>query len=247
MVPEGAHAGFDEERDALLAPAAPVYSDDDGPADGAGLPLCKSFMHLHLGVRADAMPPDLPPQWTVVNSWDVPIDAPGNVIVVSVPSLLDPSLAPEGHHVIHAYCAGNEPYSVWEPFEGVDTKKDAAYQALKEERAAPMWEAIKRRVPAIDEAVVVRQIGTPLTHARFLRRHKGNYGLAIAAGNAAELKFPEVATPLPGLYRCGDSTTSGIGVPAVASSGAQCANSLLSVFEQLDMNSRIRMPEGAAS
>ena len=84
MVPEGAHAGFDEERDALLAPAAPVYSDDDGPADGAGLTLCKSFMHLHLGVRADAMPPDLPPQWTVVNSWDVPIDSPGNVIVVSV-------------------------------------------------------------------------------------------------------------------------------------------------------------------
>ena len=41
------------------------------------------------------MPPDLPPQWTVVNSWDVPIDHPGNVIVVSVPSILDPSLAPE--------------------------------------------------------------------------------------------------------------------------------------------------------
>ena len=46
-------------------------------------------------------------------------DAPGNVIVVSVPSLLDPDLAPEGHHTIHAYTAGNEPYSAWEQFEGV--------------------------------------------------------------------------------------------------------------------------------
>ena len=27
-----------------------------------------------------------------------------------------------------------------------------------------------RRVPSINEGVVVRQIGTPLTHARFLRR-----------------------------------------------------------------------------
>jgi len=96
MVPEGAHAGFDEERDALLAPAAPVYSDDDGPADGEGLPLCKSFMHLHLGVRADAMPPDLPPQWTVVNSWDVPIDAPGNVIVASPPPLDSTLASPRG-------------------------------------------------------------------------------------------------------------------------------------------------------
>ena len=38
-------------------------------AGGGGVPLCKSFMHLHLGIRADAMPKDLPPQWTVVNSW----------------------------------------------------------------------------------------------------------------------------------------------------------------------------------
>ena len=48
-------------------------------------------------------------------------------------------------------------------------------------------------------------------------------------------------TPLPGLYRCGDSTTAGIGVPAVASSGAQCANALLSVFEQMEMNKLIKM------
>ena len=96
-----------------------------------------------------------------------------------------------------------------------------------------------RRVPAIHEGLVVRQIGTPLTHARFLRRHRGNYGLALAAGGSME--FPKVTTPLPGLYRCGDSTTAGIGVPAVASSGAQCANALLSVFEQMEMNKLIKM------
>ena len=99
------------------------------------------------------------------------------------------------------------------------------------------------RVPNIeDEGVaVVRQIGTPLTHARFLRRYRGNYGLAIPAGNSAGLVFPEVTSPLPGLYRCGDSTTAGIGVPAVASSGAQCANALMSVFEQWTMNDLIKM------
>ena len=161
-----------------------MYYDDVGAPGGTGAPLCKSFMHLHLGVKASALPADLPPQWTIVNSWDVPIDAPGNVIVVSVPSLLDPDLAPEGHHTIHAYTAGNEPYSIWEPYENVDRKKDEGYAKLKEERAAPMWEAIKRRVPNIEDGLVVRQIGTPLTRARFLKRHRGNYGLALAAGGA---------------------------------------------------------------
>ena len=102
-----------------------------------------------------------------------------------------------------------------------------------------MWEAIKRRVPDIEDGLVVRQLGTPLTHARFLRRHRGNYGLALAAGG--DFEFPKVTTAIPGLYRCGDSTTAGIGVPAVASSGAQCANAILSVFEQMEMNELIRM------
>ena len=56
-----------------------------------------------------------------------------------------------------------------------------------------------------------------------------------------------MTTPLPGLFRCGDSTTAGIGVPAVASSGAQCANALLSVWEQLKMNEKIKMPESAGA
>ena len=246
MVPKGAHDGLDEERARFLQPAAPVYADDVG-ADvvegGTGVPFCKSFMHLHLGVKADALPDGLPPQWTVVNSWEVPIDSPGNVIVVSVPSLLDPSLAPPGHHVIHAYTAGNEPFSIWERFEGKDPneyRKDPEYLQLKEERAQPMWEAIMRRAPDIKKGVVVEQIGTPLTHARFLKRYRGNYGLALAAGG--DIAFPAVTTPLPGYFRTGDSTTAGIGVPAVASSGAQCANALLNVFEQIDLNAKIRMP-----
>ena len=167
LVPRGACAGFDDERDALLAPAAPVYYDDAGAgvaAGGVGAPLCKSFMHLHLGVKADALPADLPPQWTVVNDWNVPIDAPGNVIVVSVPSLPRPvDLAPEGHHVIHAYTAGNEPFSVWEKFDSKEYRNDPEYLKLKEERAAPMWEAIKRRAPDVEAGIVVRQVGTPLT------------------------------------------------------------------------------------
>jgi len=41
--------------------------------------------------------------YAVVADWSKPIDAAGNVIVVSIPSVLDPSLAPPGCHTVHAY------------------------------------------------------------------------------------------------------------------------------------------------
>ncbi|EGB11873.1 hypothetical protein AURANDRAFT_1318, partial [Aureococcus anophagefferens] len=213
LVDRGVSEAFDEERDRLLK----------------DVPLCKSFMHVHMGVPAHAIPDDAPPQWTVVGpTWDGPIDAPGKVVVVSVPSKLDPSLAPEGYHVIHAYGAGNEPYEPWAAFETASGRNDSPeYRAFKEQRAQPVFDAIAKRAPAALEAAVVTQIASPLTHARYLNRHRGNYGPAIAAGG--DVEFPKVTTPLEGYFRCGDSTTAGIGVPAVASSGAQCANALLSV------------------
>ena len=238
LVEKGVSDGFDKEREVFFSAATPKTGS---------VPFCKSFMHLHLGVKADLIPEDAPPQWTMVKDWSLGIDAPGNVVVVSVPSKLDPSLAPPGYHVIHSYTAGNEPYEDWEQFEHLAgdakaRKTDEAYQAFKAERAQPMWDAIAKRAPLVKPgAALVEQVATPITHARFLTRYRGNYGLAIAPGNQDGWKFPEVTTPIDGLYRCGDSTTAGIGVPAVASSGAQCANAILSVWEQLELNNKIRM------
>lgn len=36
------------------------------------------------------------------------------MFIVSIPTVLDPSLAPEGKHLVHIYTAGNEPYKLWE-------------------------------------------------------------------------------------------------------------------------------------
>lgn len=43
------------------------------------------------------------------------------------------------------------------------------------------------------------QVGSPLTHQRYLNRHKGTYGPAISAATSS---FPGCKTPLAGLYRC---------------------------------------------
>lgn len=101
-----------------------------------------------------------------------------------------------------------------------------------------LWEAVERIIPDIRQRVEVSMVGTPLTHERFLRRHRGTYGPAIKAGEAL---FPGPTTPIPGLYCCGDSTFPGIGLPAVAASGAICANTLAPVWEHWKMLDAIKV------
>jgi phytoene dehydrogenase-like protein len=86
--------------------------------------------------------------------------------------LWDASLAPEKHHVIHAYTL--EPYGGWE--------KNAGYEHKKQERAKSLYRALERIIPDIRDRIKLELIGTPLTHPRYLRRYQATYGPAIPAG-----------------------------------------------------------------
>jgi phytoene dehydrogenase-like protein len=191
-------------------------------------PECESFMHLHLGIDATGIRSNLACHYIVVNDWEMGVTAPQNVVVVSIPSVLDPSLAPAGKHGIHVYTPGNEPYALW---SGMD-RRSAEYAQQKEARAEVMWKALEHVIPDIRDRCEVTLVGTPLTHERFLRRHRGSYGPAIQAG---ESLFPGPGTPLPGLMCCGDSTFPGIGIPAVAASGMIAANTLAPVEKHIAM------------
>ena len=178
-----------------------------------------SFMHLHLGIRAAGLD-DLTIHHVVVRDGD--LTQPGQTCMISIPSVLDPSLAPDGYHTIHAYTL--EPWAGWQ--------RDAGYGDRKRQRAERLYQALERVIPDVRSRVEVELIGTPLTHARFLRRHQGTYGPAIPADQGL---FPSCHTPIRGLYRVGDSTIPGIGVPAVAASGLLCANTLVSPHVHRDM------------
>ena len=198
----------------------------------ANTPECDSFMHLHLGIDATGLE-DLQCHDIVVNDWDQGITAPQNVVVMSIPSVLDPSLAPPGKHGIHVYTPGNEPYQLW---ESMDRRSDA-YQQLKQERAEVMWQALARVIPDIRNRTELALVGTPLTHQHFLRRHHGSYGPAHQAGKAL---FPGSNTPISGLLCCGDSTFPGIGIPAVAASGAIAANTIAPLPKHLEFLTQIK-------
>lgn len=191
-------------------------------------PECDSFMHLHLGIDAQGLRSDLACHYIIVKDWKLGITAPQNLVLVSIPSVLDSSLAPPGKHVIHVYTPGNEPYALW---QGMD-RKSQDYEQQKRSRAEVMWQALERLIPDIRSRCEVTLVGTPLTHERFLRRHRGSYGPAISAGVGL---FPGPGTPLPGLMCCGDSIFPGIGLPAVAASGMIVANTLAPVRQHLEM------------
>lgn len=83
---------------------------------------------------------------------------------------------------------------------------------------------------------------SPQTHQRFLRRHRGTYGPALPAGGSLfgflplpEVPQPGVLSPIPKLLRCGDSVFPGVGVPAVAASGAIAASTLAPLPKHLGL------------
>ncbi len=178
-------------------------------------PAVESFMHLHLGIGADGLE-GLTGHHVVVHDAQTDITVPGNTCMISIPSVWDANLAPPGHHVVHTYTL--EPYEGWENCQDI--------QQRKQQRSQPLYRALEKIIPDIRQRITLELIGTPLTHARFLRRYQGTYGPAIAAGQGM---FPSCHTPIQGLYRVGDSTLPGIGVPAVAASGIICANTLVSL------------------
>ncbi|MBH8555802.1 FAD-dependent oxidoreductase [Nostocaceae cyanobacterium CENA357] len=184
-------------------------------------PAVDSFMHLHLGIKATGLD-NLTGHHVAVHDSSQDITTPGNTCMISIPSVWDKTLAPEGHHVVHAYTL--EPFAGWE--------RNNEYEQKKQEKAQSLYRALEKVIPDIRGRVVLELIGTPLTHAHYLRRYQGTYGPAIAAGKAM---FPSTQTPIKGLYRVGDSTMPGIGVPAVAASGILCANSLVNIQQMAEL------------
>jgi phytoene dehydrogenase-like protein len=187
-------------------------------------PACASFLHWHLGLRGDDLA-HLPIHHVWVGDWQRGIGAERNMVVLSMPSLLDPSLAPAGHQVLHGYTPANEPWELWKNLE----RGTAAYDQLKQERCAVFHHVFDGVLPDWRERVVIELQGTPLTHRRYLRLHQGSYGPAWPADRGP---FPGGDTPVQGLVLCGAGVFPGIGVPPVAVSGAMAAHHFVAARQQ---------------
>ncbi|ONH95759.1 hypothetical protein PRUPE_7G089400 [Prunus persica] len=83
-----------------------------------------SFLSIHMGVKAEVLPPDTDCHHFVLEDDWTRLEEPYGSIFLSIPTVLDPSLAPEGRHILHIFTT-----SSIEDWEGL-SRKD--YEAKKE-------------------------------------------------------------------------------------------------------------------
>ncbi len=174
-----------------------------------------SFLSLHLGVDASVIPEGFHCHHLLLEDWAAMEDEQG-VIFVSIPTLLDPSLAPEGRHIVHTFTPSD--IQAWKDLS------PSAYKAKKAADAARLVQRLEAILPGLAGAIRHQEIGTPRTHRRFLGRMGGSYGPIPALRLPGLLPMPFNRTGLQNLYCVGDSCFPGQGLNAVAFSGFACAH-----------------------
>ncbi len=174
-----------------------------------------SFLSLHLGVQAEALPADLDCHHILLNNWDEMAE-PGATVFVSIPTLLDSSLAPPGHHIVHAFTPS------W--VKDWQVRSQSQYNTQKQEAAQALISRLQQIIPNLSQHIHHMEVGTPRTHRRFLGRQDGTYGPIPSRQLWGLVGMPFNRTAIPGLYCVGDSTFPGQGLNAVAFSGFACAH-----------------------
>ncbi len=174
-----------------------------------------SFLNLHLGVEANVLPPGTDCHHIVLEDWGKMEEAEGTIFV-SIPTLLDPDLAPQGYHIIHTFTP-----SWMEDWQGLSAKE---YEQKKEEAAGRIIDRLEKIFPGLDAGLDYMEVGTARSHRRFLGREDGTYGPIPTRKLMGLLGMPFNRTSIGGLYCVGDSTFPGQGLNAVAFSGFACAH-----------------------
>ncbi|URE38565.1 Carotenoid isomerase [Musa troglodytarum] len=176
-----------------------------------------SFLSIHMGVKATVLPPDTDCHHFILEDDWANLEKPYGSIFLSVPTVLDSSLAPEGHHILHIFTT-----SCIEDWKGLGSKE---YEKKKELVADKIISRLERQLfPGLKSSIVLKEVGTPKTHRRFLARDNGTYGPMPRRVPKGLLGLPFNTTAIDGLYCVGDSCFPGQGVIAVAFSGIMCAH-----------------------
>jgi prolycopene isomerase len=174
-----------------------------------------SFLSLHLGVRAEALAGEHNCHHILLENWEA-MEAEQGTIFISIPTLLDPDLAPPGRHILHGFTPS------WiQNWQGLSYQQ---YQEKKQIAAAQLIQRLASLWPGLSEHIELQEVGTPRSHRRFLGRVNGTYGPIPAHTPWGLLGMPFNRTAIPNLYCTGDSTFPGQGLNAVAFSGFACAH-----------------------
>lgn len=126
---------------------------------------------------------------------------------ISIPTLVNPSLAPKDHHILSLVMP--MPYRL----PGMES-----WRARKGEFTERFLRVAEAVIPGLIEHIVVKEAATPDTFVRYT----GNRGGAIGGWDYTPENLalrPDNQTPLEGLWLTGHWTVPGIGIHAVIQSG----------------------------
>jgi len=128
---------------------------------------------------------------------------------ISIPTMTDPSLAPEGHHVVIAH-------------ELVPAGFSADWTRSKDALAKQLLRKAERVLPGMSARLVHFEAATPLTMEKYTLNHGG-----AAFGWEQTPEFPRLRHGIPNLHLVGHWSETGGGVPAAAWSGVRAARRII--------------------
>jgi prolycopene isomerase len=146
---------------------------------------------------------------------------------LTVHSLLDPTLAPEGHSCLQILVPG-VPYGFMDRW-GVGTggEKGRRYQQIKERYAEVVVESVRRTFPLLIESVKAYDVSTPITYELYTMASDGCWYDVAPLPKAALTRRLGPDTPIEGLYLAGSKSVLGGGIYGSAVNGALAADMIL--------------------
>jgi prolycopene isomerase len=136
-------------------------------------------------------------------------------LMVSIPTMLDSSLAPPGQHILSVLI--NVPYHYQGKWGGGDFEK---YRSIKEDFSQKILHQLESKlIPGLRSHLLFYEAATPLTLERYTGNEMGAmYGLASTPQQVGNLRPPH-QTPIPGLFQVGHYTRPSHGIVGASLSG----------------------------
>ena len=188
----------------------------------------ESFFYVYLGVDMDlkAMGFDGSPIWYFPREMkraEFPMLG-GEAVGIGMPSVLDPSLAPEGKGVVILGITASCTHMAQCPVMKKGEAGKEAYRAVKERIGEYLIDMAGEAIPGLRDKIEVKVVASPHTFERYTMNYLGaSSGWSMAAD--AQHKLP-IRTPVPGLYLTGHWTMNPGGVPAAFVSGKMAAEEI---------------------
>jgi phytoene dehydrogenase-like protein len=144
-------------------------------------------------------------------------------LILSIPTLLDPSLAPARQHLLKVLVT--VPYFYGKGWGGRDPD---AYRRIKDEFSEEILEQVESKlIPDLRDHLLFCEAATPLTLERYTGNEAGAmYGLASTSEQFGNSR-PSQRTSIPGLFQAGHYTRPSHGIVGASLSGLFAAKTIL--------------------